>query len=98
MKHYLCKFIPPRADFLATMTNEEQHLMSLHKVLMDDLMAKGLVVAHGPVIDEFGGWGLSLYQVDEEQDIQVLTSQDPMVLHGGAHYEMFPMLHLTLRH
>ena len=28
MKFYLCKYIPPRADFLATMTAEESKWMS----------------------------------------------------------------------
>jgi hypothetical protein len=27
MKFYLCKYIPPRADFLATMTAEERKWM-----------------------------------------------------------------------
>src|SRR5687768_3489455 len=94
MKYYLCKFLPPRADFLATMTPEEGDLMKRHGAFLDDLLDKGLVVAHGPVDDPAGGWGMSLYQIGDDQDVTALTSQDPMVTAGGARYEILPMRHL----
>jgi hypothetical protein len=70
MKYYLCKFLPPRADFLATMTAGESELMKQHGMFLNGLLDKGLVVAHGPVDDPAGGWGLSLYQVSDDQDIK----------------------------
>ena len=94
MKYYLCKFLPPRADFLATMTPAELDLMKAHGAFLNDLLGKGVVVAHGPVDDPAGGWGLSLYQVGDDEDMQALTSQDPMVVAGGARYEILPMRHL----
>ena len=97
MKSYLCKFLPPRADFLATMTPEEVQLMKRHGAFLDDLLAKGFVVAHGPVNDPAGGWGLSLYQVEDDVDVAALASQDPMVKEGGARYEVCPMRHLRTR-
>ncbi|WGT62361.1 YciI family protein [Variovorax paradoxus] len=97
MKYYLCKFLPPRADFLATMSSEEADLMKHHAAFLNDLLDKAVVVAHGPVDDPAGGWGLSLYQVGEDQDIHALTSQDPMVAAGGARYEILPMRHLRSR-
>jgi uncharacterized protein YciI len=97
MKHYLCKFLPPRADFLATMTPDEGALMKRHGAFLNDLLDQGLVVAHGPVDDPAGGWGMSLYQIPDDQDIEALTSQDPMVLSGGARYEILPMRHLRAR-
>jgi len=50
MKFYLCKYIPPRADFLATMTAEESKWMKQHGDFLNNLLDKGLIVAHGPVI------------------------------------------------
>lgn len=97
MKYYLCKFLPPRADFLVTMTAAERDLMQRHGTFLNDLLAKGLVVAHGPVDDPAGGWGLSLYQVSDDEDIKAMTSEDPMVKAGGARYEIFPMRHLRAR-
>jgi hypothetical protein len=97
MKHFLCKFIPPRHDFLQTMTPNECDLMQQHVVFMNDLLAQRLIVAHGPVDDPAGGWGLSLYEVADDQDVAAMTSQDPMVKGGGARYEIYPMRHLTAR-
>ena len=42
MKHYLCKFIPPRADFLATMSADEKKWMGQHGVFLNDLLGKGI--------------------------------------------------------
>jgi uncharacterized protein YciI len=97
MKYYLAKFLPPRADFLVTMTPTEGQLMNEHGAFLNDLLRKGLVVAHGPVDDPAGGWGLSLYQVEDDQDVRALAAQDPMVRSGGARYEILPMRHLKVR-
>ncbi|WP_248794792.1 YciI family protein [Pseudomonas sp. MWU13-2105] len=97
MKYFLCKFIPPRADFLATMSSNEREWMKQHGVYMNDLLNKGLIVAHGPVIDEAGGYGVSLYQLADDQNVIELTSQDPIIKNGVGHYEHYTMLHLTAR-
>ncbi|TIT00539.1 YciI family protein [Mesorhizobium sp.] len=97
MKCYLCKYIPPRADFLATMTGEEREWMKQHRDFSDDLLDRGLIVAHGPVMDPSGGYGVSLYRIADDLDIQAITSEDPIVRNGAGHYEHHPMLHLSVR-
>jgi uncharacterized protein YciI len=97
MKYYLCKYIPPRADFLLTMTDEEKVWMAQHGAFLDDLLNKGQIVAHGPVMDPEGGYGVSLYQIADDQSITVITSEDPIVKNGAGHYEHYPMLHLKAR-
>ncbi|MEJ2801104.1 uncharacterized protein YciI [Comamonas sp. BIGb0124] len=97
MKFYLCKFIPPRADFLSTLSADEQDWMKQHAAYMNRLLEQGSIVAHGPVIDENGGYGVSLYQIADEQDIAALTSQDPIVKNGVGHYEHYKMLGLKAR-
>ena len=97
MKFYLCKFIPPRDDFLATMSPEEASWMQQHGAFLDDLLAQGKIVAHGPVMDPAGGYGVSLYQIEDDESIEDLTSRDPVVSNGAGHYEHHPMLHLKAR-
>lgn len=97
MKYYLCKYLPPRSDFLATMTDGEKMLMRQHGAYLDELLAKGQIVAHGPVMDPSGGYGVSLYRIEDDQDIEALTAQDPIVKNGVGHYEHFSMLHLRAR-
>lgn len=97
MSYYLCKFIPPRADFLPTMTAQERKWMGQHGAYLDDMTLRGFVVAHGPVMDPNGGYGVSLWQIGEGQDIAALTAEDPIIRNGVGHYEHFPMLHLKSR-
>jgi uncharacterized protein YciI len=97
MKHYLCKFIPPRADFLPTMSADEREWMQQHGHYLDQLLDQGLIVAHGPVMDPAGGYGVSLFSIADDQDIAALTSADPIVRNGVGHYEHHPMLHLKSR-
>jgi uncharacterized protein YciI len=97
MKYYLCKFIPPRAEFLATMSADEREWMQQHGLYLDQLLKQGLVVAHGPVMDPSGGYGVSLFRIADEQDISALTSEDPIIKNGVGRYEHHPMLHLKSR-
>jgi len=97
MKYYLCKYIPPRDDFLSTMSSDEKTWMAQHGAYLDDLLKKGIVVAHGPVMDPAGGYGVSLYRIADDQDITAITSQDPVVANDVGHYEHHPMLHLKVR-
>lgn len=97
MKYYLCKYIPPRDDFLATMSDDEKTWMAQHGAFLDDLLEKGVIVAHGPVMDPAGGYGVSLYRIADDQDIVSFTSRDPVVMNGAGHYEHHPMLHLKAR-
>src|SRR2546421_4686223 len=79
MKFYLCKYIPPRADFLATMTAEESKWMKQHGDFLNNLLDKGLIVAHGPVMDPSGGYGVSLFPISDDQDIAAITPGNPLL-------------------
>lgn len=97
MKHYLCKYMAPRADFLATMSPDEQQWMQQHGAYLDALLEQGLIVAYGPVLDPAGAYGVSLFRIGDDQDIAALTSLDPLIVHGVCHYEHHPMLHVKVR-
>ncbi|MCC4634440.1 YciI family protein [Xanthomonas dyei] len=97
MKYYLCKYMPPRAEFLQTMSADEKSWMTQHGLFLDSLLAEGIIVAHGPVMDPAGGYGVSLYRIADDQQIEHFTAQDPIVRNGAGHYEHYPMLHLKSR-
>ncbi len=98
MKYFLCRFKLPRTDFLATMTKEEGALLKAHGDYLQSLVEKGKVVAHGPVMDPAGGWGASMFELDDNDDVAALTSGDPMIKAGiGATYEALPMRQLRYR-
>ncbi|MDE5447081.1 hypothetical protein GWG65_38325 [Bradyrhizobium sp. CSA207] len=95
MRYYFCKFYPPRPDFMTTMTDDEARLMKGHGEYLQSLLVLDKVVAHGPVDDHGGGFGLSLFAIEEEGELDGLLRSDPMIRAGtGARYERFPMKHL----
>lgn len=94
MKHFLCRYIPPRADFLSTLDDEEKQWMAKHSDFLNELLDQGTIVAHGPVIDPAGVYGVSLFRIEDEADITAITATDPIVQQGIGHYEHFPMLHI----
>jgi hypothetical protein len=57
------------------MSDDEKRWMGEHGVFLDAQAAQGVVVAHGPVTDSNGGYGVSLWQIAEGQDIAVLISR-----------------------
>ncbi|WP_259467578.1 YciI family protein [Sphingomonas sp. PP-F2F-G114-C0414] len=58
-----------------------------HGALLDDLLAKGQIVAHGPVIDPDGSYGVSLCRLEDDQDIEAITALDPIVRNGIGRHE-----------
>lgn len=54
-------------------------------------------MAHGPVMDPAGGYGVSRYEIADDEEIETLTSKDPIVQNGAGHYEHHSMLHLKFR-
>ena len=98
MKYYFCKFYPPRKDFVKTMTPEEGRLFKEHGAYLQGLLERNKVVAHGPVMDPAGGFGLSLFGLEDGEDIDSLTAGDPMIkANVGARYEAYPMMGLRSR-
>jgi uncharacterized protein YciI len=98
MAYFFCKFIPPRKDFLKTMSPDEAKLLKAHGEYLQGLLEQGKVVAHGPVVDPEGGFGLSLFDVDDENELSKLMAQDPMIFAGvRARYDTFPMIQLRYR-
>ncbi len=47
MKYFFCKLIPPRLDFVQTITPAEAQLMQEHGAYWKSMMDRGLVAAFG---------------------------------------------------
>ncbi len=49
-------------------------------------------------MDPAGGFGLSLFGIADDEDINALTAGDPMIMAKvGACYETYPMMSLRAR-
>jgi len=54
---------------------------------------QGSVIVYGPVMDPKGGYGIGVVEVESEEHLRILTSNDPAVKINT--YEMFPMRAIT---
>ena len=92
MKYFFLKLLPPRADFMRTMTDAEKLIMREHSVYWQGLAEKGWAVAYGPVAAADGGFGAGFWALPDDVDPKPLTDDDPAMKAGvGFRYEISPM-------
>jgi hypothetical protein len=97
VKYVFMKLVPPRADFMQTMTESELGLMRAHQAYWAGFAEKGWAVAYGPVADPAGGYGAGFWALPDDQDPQALAAGDPVIQAGqGFRYDIFPMPGLVI--
>ncbi|HVW72587.1 MAG TPA: hypothetical protein VHC39_03030 [Rhizomicrobium sp.] len=97
MKFVFMKLMPPRADFMQSMTPEELGLMRAHQAYWAGFAQKGWAVAYGPVADPSGGYGAGFWALPDDQDPQALADGDPVIqARQGFRYDIFPMPALVI--
>jgi hypothetical protein len=92
LKYLFLKLIPPRADFMQSMTDEELGLMRAHQAYWAGFAQKGWAIAYGPVADPAGGYGAGFWALPDDQDARALADADPVITAAkGFRYDIFPM-------
>jgi uncharacterized protein YciI len=82
-RHFLIKLIPPRTTFALDMTDAEKRLMQEHLAYWTSLAAKGVALLFGPVLDLAGSYGIGVVRVEKEEDVHVITANDPVAKSGS---------------
>ena len=54
---FLCRLLPPRPTFVQDMTPEEGQVMQAHAAYWQALLAQGIAIVFGPVLDPKGPGG-----------------------------------------
>jgi hypothetical protein len=92
MVHFFCRLIPPRADFMTTMSEAERTLMRAHVGYWSGKVATGNALLFGPVADPAGGYGIGVMKAAGMDEMLALRDADPAMQAGvGFRYEIFPM-------
>jgi hypothetical protein len=92
MKYFFLKLLPPRPDFMQTMTDAERDIMREHAAYWKGFAEKGWAVAYGPVAAENGGFGAGFWALPDEVDPKPIADHDPtMKADVGFKYEIHPM-------
>ena len=92
MKYFLYKLIPPRPNFPAHITPLEADLMKEHSTYWRSMIARGMVIAFGPVADSNGSYGICIMRLDGYADPRALAVNDPCIsANMGFGFEIHPM-------
>jgi hypothetical protein len=98
MAFFFSRLLPPRATFIADMSDDERALMGAHVAFWRPHVEAGMVVALGPVADPNGPYGVAIIETESPETVRTLQERDPVILaNRGFRYELFPMPQLSLR-
>jgi uncharacterized protein YciI len=87
---------PPRDDFAATMTEEEQQVWGVHFERLQRLLAEGVLVMAGPTLGPINT-GIAILDAPDEETARRLMEEDPVVAGGYARGELRPFMVSLLR-
>jgi uncharacterized protein YciI len=87
---------PPRANFAATMTDDENAAWALHFDRLKRLLAEGVLVLAGPTLGEINT-GVAIIEAPDEAAARLIMEQDPAIAGGFAEGELRPFRVSLLR-
>jgi uncharacterized protein YciI len=80
---------PPRDDFAATMTPEEQAVWGTHFERLQRLLAEGVMILVGPTLGSINT-GIAIFEAPDEATARRIMEEDPVLAGGYARGELRP--------
>jgi uncharacterized protein YciI len=96
MSEWIYFLHPPREDFAATMTPEEQAVWDIHFGRLQQLLADGVVVLAGPTLGRINT-GIAVFEAPDEDTARRIMEEDPVIAGGFARGELRPFRVSLLR-
>jgi len=87
---------PPRENFAATMTGEEQAVWSVHVERFHRLLAECTIVLVGPTLGPVNT-GIAILEAPDEDAARRIMDEDPVIAGGFARGELRPFRVSLLR-
>ena len=78
---------PPREDFAATMTPEEEAAWGLHFERLKGLLAEGTLILAGPTLGRVNT-GIAVFEAPDEAAARRIMDEDPAISGGFARGEL----------
>lgn len=80
---------PPRDDFAATMTREEEMVWERHFARYQRLLEEGTLVLAGPTLGPTNT-GIFIFEAPDEKAARSIMDEDPVISGGYARGELRP--------
>lgn len=87
---------PPREDFAATMTTEEESVWQEHFARLQRLLDEGILVLAGPTLGRVNT-GVTIFEAPDQAAALRLMEGDPVIAGGYARGELRPFRVSLLR-
>jgi uncharacterized protein YciI len=87
---------PPRDDFAATMTAEEEAVWDVHFERLQRLLAEGVLVLAGPTLGRINT-GVTIFEAPDEAAARRILDEDSVIVSGYARGELRPFRVSLLR-
>ena len=87
---------PPRENFAATMTAEEEAVWSRHFAQLQGLLADGRLILAGPTLGT-ANTGIVVFEAPDEDAARQVMTADPVISGGYARSELRPFRVSLLR-
>jgi hypothetical protein len=94
--YFFVKTNNPRPTFHLDINADERGIMNRHVEYWTELARQGISVVFGPVADPHGFYGIGVYKVEDEAQMQGLLDEDPAK--GLLVYEATPMANAVVGH
>jgi uncharacterized protein YciI len=69
---------PPREDFAATMTLEEERVWDLHFERLKRMLAEGTLILAGPTLGRINT-GIAVFEAPDEETARRIMDEDPTI-------------------
>jgi uncharacterized protein YciI len=96
MAEWIYLIHPPREDFAATMTAEEQAVWGVHFERFERTLAEGSLILVGPTLGPTNT-GIAIFEAHDEEAARRVMDEDPVILGGFARGELRPLRVSLLR-
>ena len=89
MADWLYFLLPPRDDFAATMSPEEQSAFDDHFTYMEKLLAEGILVLAGPTLGP-ANTGVCIFEAEDGEAARAIMDADPPIAQGLVRGQLRP--------
>jgi uncharacterized protein YciI len=87
---------PPRENFAATMTEQEQAVWGTHFERLQRLHAEGVLILVGPTLGPVNT-GIAVFEAPDEEAARKIMAEDPAIASGIGRGELRPFRVSLLR-
>lgn len=96
MSEWIYFIHPPRTDFVATMTADENAAWAVHFERFKGMLAEGSVILVGPTLGRVNT-GIAIFEAPDEDAARSIMEDDPVIRGGFATGELRPFRVSLLR-